>query len=241
MSTSRLAQLAALCAVVALALVVGAPLAVQLGALGGFVAFRLYLLGTAVGALALLLGLVGLYATRPATGRAGRRRALGATLVGAGLVATMLGLAAPSSDLPVINDVTTDPADPPAFRALADEPANAGRDMGYPADFAEKQAAGYPDLAPIALEGSPREAHTLVTEAMRRLGWSIERSDPERGEIEATVTSRVFRFVDDVAVRIRPDGAGSRVDVRSKSRDGRGDLGANAARIRALHDALRRV
>ncbi len=56
--------------------------------------------------------------------------------------------------------------------------------------------------------------------------------------IEATDTSRMFRFVDDIAVRIRPDGTGSRVDVRSKSREGKGDLGVNAARIRRLRDAL---
>jgi uncharacterized protein (DUF1499 family) len=56
--------------------------------------------------------------------------------------------------------------------------------------------------------------------------------------IEATDTSRVFRFVDDIAVRIRSDANGSRIDVRSKSREGKGDLGANAARIRKLREAL---
>jgi uncharacterized protein (DUF1499 family) len=51
----------------------------------------------------------------------------------------------------------------------------------------------------------------------------------------------VFRFVDDVLVRVRPaDGGGALVDVRSKSRDGRGDLGVNAARIRAFAEKLPR-
>jgi uncharacterized protein (DUF1499 family) len=45
--------------------------------------------------------------------------------------------------------------------------------------------------------------------------------------------------VDDIRVRVRPSGEGSVVDVRSKSRVGRGDVGANAARIRAFEQALR--
>ena len=56
--------------------------------------------------------------------------------------------------------------------------------------------------------------------------------------IEATDTTRVFRFVDDIAIRVRAEGMASVVDVRSKSRDGRGDMGANAARIRAFLSAL---
>ena len=51
---------------------------------------------------------------------------------------------------------------------------------------------------------------------------------------EAAVTSPTFLFVDDIVVRVRPEGDGSRIDVRSKSRDGKGDLGMNAKRIRAF-------
>jgi len=61
---------------------------------------------------------------------------------------------------------------------------------------------------------------------------------PEKGTIEATETTFWFGFKDDVVIRIRPEGAGSRVDVRSKSRVGKSDLGANAARIRRFAAAL---
>jgi len=74
--------------------------------------------------------------------------------------------------------------------------------------------------------------------AAEALGLEIVREDPSARVIEATDTTRIFRFVDDVAIRVRPDGDGSRVDVRSRSRDGKGDLGANAARIRAFGDEL---
>jgi len=69
-------------------------------------------------------------------------------------------------------------------------------------------------------------------------GAPPNRADPAAGTIEATDTSRIFRFVDDIVVRIRPEAEGARIDVRSKSREGKGDLGANAARIRRLRDAL---
>mgnify|MGYP000510025812 CR=1 FL=1 len=77
-----------------------------------------------------------------------------------------------------------------------------------------------------------------VRAAAERLGWVVAAEDPTTGHLEATDTTRFFRFVDDVVVRVRPDGSGSIVDIRSKSRDGRGDLGANAARIRALQGSL---
>ena len=231
MSTSRLALLATFTATVAGVLVIGGPLLVQLGVLSGFLGFRLFGLGFLIGILALLFGLFGLFATRPAKGRAGRRRAFGATLAGALIVGGVLAMAAPGLRVPPINDITTDPVDPPDFAA--------SKRGAYSPEFAAQQAEAYPDLAPIEVPRSPTRTHTMVLEVMRDLGWDIVRSDPGGGQIEATETSRVFRFVDDVAVRIRPAAdAGSIVDVRSKSRDGKSDLGANAARIRRLRDAL---
>jgi uncharacterized protein (DUF1499 family) len=70
-------------------------------------------------------------------------------------------------------------------------------------------------------------------------GWTVVASDPASGRIEANDTSRWFRFTDDVVIRVAPDGAGSRVDVRSESRQGRSDFGVNAKRVRAYLAALR--
>jgi uncharacterized protein (DUF1499 family) len=65
------------------------------------------------------------------------------------------------------------------------------------------------------------------------MGWDLVAADASDGRIEATDTTFWFRFKDDVIVRIRPSGSGgSRVDVRSLSRVGGGDVGTNAARIR---------
>jgi len=237
--TSRLSQFAIVVASVAAALFAGAPLLIKLGTLESFVGFRLYLLGGALGLLALLFGLIALYTTRPATGRAGRGLALGGALIGAVVVGVIAMGALRSGAVPPINDITTDPADPPHFSALAREEANTRRDMSYPGEaFASQQRAGYPDLAPIPLTEPPDAAFAAVKKAVEGFGWKVVAADASTGTIEATDTSHIFRFVDDIVVRIRPDGSGSRVDMRSKSRVGRGDLGANAERIRRLRDAL---
>lgn len=133
---------------------------------------------------------------------------------------------------PRINDVTTSPEDPPSFVRRP------GGNPDYPAENASIQRAAYPDLAPVDLPQAPAEALAAVRRAVERLGLGVVDTDPAAGRLEAAAESRVFRFVDDVVVRIRPQGSGSRVDIRSKSRDGKGDLGKNAARIRALTAAL---
>jgi uncharacterized protein (DUF1499 family) len=58
-------------------------------------------------------------------------------------------------------------------------------------------------------------------------------ADSTAHRIEATATTPWFGFKDDVVIRIEPDPAGSRVDVRSVSRVGGSDVGTNAKRIRA--------
>jgi uncharacterized protein (DUF1499 family) len=237
--TSRLSQLAIAIAIASAALFVSMPLISKMGAMPSRVSFPLFMLGGLLGLVGLLLALIALYTTRPATGRAGRGLAWTACALGAAVLAGVALAAGSSAGLPPINDITTDPGDPPRFDALAREGPNAGRDMSYPGEsFASQQRAAYPDLAPIAFARPPAEALAAVKTAIEGLGWKIVTADADAGVIEATDTSRVFRFVDDIAVRIRADDTGSRVDVRSKSREGKGDLGANAARIRRLRYAL---
>ncbi len=215
------------------------PLAAHTDLLSPFSGFRLFGFALLSGAVTLVLGLIGLART---TGeRPGRGRAWLGLGLGLGLVAMLLVLALPARDLPRINDITTSPDDPPAFRAAAQLDANRGRDLSYPGEeFAVPQRAAYPDLEPIRLDDSPAAAFEAVRRAAGSLGWTIVAADPDAGRLEATHVSALFRFVDDVVVRVRPADGGSRIDVRSRSRDGRGDVGANAERIRAFRAALLR-
>jgi uncharacterized protein (DUF1499 family) len=202
------------------------------------VGFRLVLLGGLVGLLALVFGAIGLWRTRATTGREGRGRALRGALLGGVIVAVIAGSAGSAGGLPAINDITTNPDDPPFFERAVSLPDNKGRDLSYPADFAARQRAGYPDLAPIRLAMSLPDAFQQCVRAAESLGWVITFNYPDAGKLEATETSRIFRFVDDISVRLRADGTTTVIDVRSKSRVGRGDMGANAKRIRAFQEKL---
>lgn len=234
---SRLARIAGGLGIAGVAVFLAGPVAVQIGVLSPFLGFRLFLLGVLFGLLALLLGIGGLWATRSGSGRSGRARAWFGLGAGALMLAVVAANLAPG---PAINDITTDLEDPPVFVYAGTLEANRDRDLGYPGEaFASAQKAGYPDLAPLRVSLPPAQAFREAVAAAESLGWEITDRDPSGGRFEAYEVSRAFRFVDDVVVRVRPAPGGSVVDVRSKSRDGRGDIGVNAARIRRFTATLR--
>jgi len=178
----------------------------------------------------------------------GRRRAL--AVAGPLAVLALATVAVPwqarrtARRVPPIHDITTDTEDPPAFVALRDRRPGARNPVEYggPA-VAAQQRAGYPDLAPATLPLPPAAALARAAAVARDLGWTVVAVDTAAGRVEATDRTRWFGFYDDVVVRVTPatDGAGaaSRVDVRSLSRVGGSDVGANARRIRAFLARLR--
>jgi uncharacterized protein (DUF1499 family) len=111
--------------------------------------------------------------------------------------------------------------------------------MSYPAQFVEIVRVSYPDLESLHVASPPDVTFERAITTAETLGWEIVSRSESRGVFDAQHVSSIFRFVDDITVRIVRDGPGSRVDMRSKSRDGQSDLGANAARIRVFFDALR--
>lgn len=215
----------------------GAGLA-HFGVLEPMQGFSLFGLGLLSALVAGALGLGALYATRAAARRSGRGLAyLG---IAAALVAVaIVGVARqPGADAPPINDISTDLSDPPAFPG---DPSGRGRDMTFPAGFAEQIRAtpSYQDLQSIRVARPPAEVLREAEQAARALEWSDVAADAGAGIVTGSETTRLFRFVDDVVIRVRDDGTGgSVVDVRSKSRDGQGDIGANAARIRRFFAVL---
>jgi uncharacterized protein (DUF1499 family) len=143
--------------------------------------------------------------------------------------------------VPAIHDITTDTQDPPGFVAVLPLRADAPNPAAYGGpEIAAQQARAYPDVRPLALPAtSPGAAFTRAAAAAREAGWAMVAVDSAAGRIEATATTGWFGFKDDVVVRVRAEGAGSRVDVRSVSRVGRSDVGTNARRIRAFLGRLR--
>lgn len=141
--------------------------------------------------------------------------------------------------VPPIHDISTDLEDPPVFVAILPLRADAPNPAAYAGpDTAAQQRQAYPDLQTRHLALPAAEAFTAAERAARDLGWTIVAAVPDEGRLEASDTTFWFRFTDDIVVRVRPEGSGSRVDVRSKSRIGRSDVGTNAARIRRFLSRL---
>jgi len=237
-STTATISLAIGCA--GFALVVVGILGIHLGLWSPLLGFRLYSLGALPGGLlALGVALVAFFLTRG--DETGRLRAILGFVLGVVLLATVVVGVVPALGKPAINDISTDLEDPPVFTAAAELPANRGRDMGYPEGFGEIVERAYPGLRTLEMDGPPEQSYRRALDAAEELGWEVTFRDPDALVFEATDSSALFRFVDDVRVRVRETGSsGSEVDMRSKSRVGRGDLGANAARIRAFADEMRR-
>lgn len=159
--------------------------------------------------------------------------ALAAALAAAAVPIGFLQLA---RSVPPIHEIVTDPADPPAFVAALELRATAPNPPEYGGEkVAAQQRAAYPDIQPLVLAVPVKEAFARAHRAAQALGWEIVAVDAAAGRLEAVDTTLWFGFKDDVVVRVLPTGTtGSRIDVRSKSRVGRGDAGANAKRVRAF-------
>ncbi len=177
-------------------------------------------------------------------GLGGLRQAVLAVLIGVALIGYPAYLGARAYQLPAIYDITTDPIDPPQFDAIARLRPRDANPIAYQGLYAaEQQHAAYPDLDPEDTTASPQEAFDVAMKIIVKRKWRVVDARPPRGPvagrpadgiIEAVARSLILGFPEDVVLRIRATNDGSRIDVRSASRYGRGDLGSNAARVRNL-------
>lgn len=190
-------------------------------------------LGLGAGVLALLF----LVIPRTRRGNAGTL-ALGLVLGLAASALPLYGLSQAKS-LPMIHDITTDTKRPPEFVAVLPLRANAANPAEYGGpEIAAKQAEAYPDIRTQHLDAAPADAFNKVEQVAHDMGWEIVSADAAAGRLEATDTTFWYGFKDDIVVRVEPEAAGSRIDVRSVSRVGLSDVGKNAKRIRAFIKAL---
>lgn len=210
------------------------------GGLAPYTGFRLFLLSLPAGAVAVLFAVFGLFRSRRGRNPLGRAKSVIGFTAAALTIAVTVGLAAPGAGYPVINDITTDTDDPPQFVAALRVRPGAGN-LSYPREFAAQQKRAYPGVATRTLDVPPDQAFERARRALETLNNTrIVDASKSEGRIEAIAVSRMFRFTDDIVVRIRPStSGGSRIDIRSRSRDGRGDLGVNAQRIDTLLTILR--
>jgi uncharacterized protein (DUF1499 family) len=169
----------------------------------------------------------------------------GAGAASAGALAGLLVLAGPGYfiaqgwNLPPLTDIATEPASPPAFVFAAAERKPGENPLAWPGEQAAlAQMSAYPDVTTLRVSQPPEETHALAQQLVEQRGWRVLDSNPATGRIEAVDTSLILRMHNDVVIEIKPDGAGSRVDMRSSARTGRRDFGDNARRIRAFLSEL---
>ena len=209
--------------------VVTAPLVYRAGVVAVGPAFLLLLVGVLVVIVTIFASLITAVFTRhgPKTGQHAVRTFVASAVICLGpLWSIMTGLGTPP-----IHDITTDTEFPPKFVAVV--PLNTPNRTIYEGEtIAAQQRNAYPDLEPVILNVSPDRALAAALAAVDEMGWKLVSTDTRSGQIEATDTTFWFGFKDDVVIRVQAATNGSRVDVRSLSRVGGGDAGANAKRIR---------
>jgi uncharacterized protein (DUF1499 family) len=243
---SRMTRIGRCLVIIGLVVALGSTLAMVGAALGsragfwhfraGFTVLRWAFWFALAGGTASLLGVV-LSAGKP-------RMILAAGIVGLtfGAVTAYVpwNLKHTAESLPMIHDITTDTQNPPEFVATGKLRRPDDHTVAYDGpEVAAMQQKAYPDIAPLVLNAPKEKVFEAAKAAVASTGMQLVDADAAQGRIEANQTSMLWGFTDDVVVRIVADGNATRVDVRSKSRVGRSDLGQNAKRIRTYLANLR--
>lgn len=233
---SRVAVIALLLAIVSLLAAMASGFGRQFGLWTYKTGFVILMTAAIAAAITVVLALVGAYQTRSRGTRRGLRMAVAGLLIGAVTAAVPLSWTWVAYHLPPIHDITTDTENPPQFVAILPLRYRASDPVEYGGpQVAALQHEAYPDIKPLLLPLPPAQVFDAAVATARDQGWIIVANDPTSGRIEATATTFWFGFIDDVVVRLTPEAdGGTRVDVRSVSRVGVGDAGANARRVRSF-------
>ena len=206
---------------------------------------KVALLSVATGVLGLIIALM------VGFGKLWKRVLLILLITGA-TIAAMLGVNAVGGRAPPVHDVATDWKTPLGFsdaalaarggsaQAVEDDPSlPVGSVVFAGRRVADVNAETCAAARPLVMERAPADAYEAAKAAVLASGLTLITDDPMDGRLEATGSSYWYGLVDDLVVRVRPDAAGARVDMRSISREGGADLGRNCRRIEGLLTAIR--
>lgn len=235
MSVSRIARTNLILGLLSLVLLPVSAFGTRLGLFPFRIGMLLFL---ASALLALVVIVIAALRTRAQPNEESRRLLSRSSLLALPAIASFSFTLFAGGDAPMIHNVTTAPDDPPAFVAAPEQRGPDANPLDYDAETAELQKAAYPGLTTLISSLPPQAAFERALSTSAQLGWDIYYQDKASGHIEAVATTRWFGFKDDIVIRIRPDEKGSAIDLRSVSRVGKGDLGANAKRIRQFLTAF---
>ncbi|SER51504.1 Protein of unknown function [Nitrosomonas sp. Nm51] len=219
-----------------------AVLGFRFGIMNYQVAVVIIIGAAALGVIAVLSAIVSILAiiTAVETKVTGAPMAITGLILGLAVVTPVFQTIQAGYKVPRIHDITTDLQNPPAFTAIAAIRTTDHNplDRKTPARLAELQQAGYPGLGPILIDKDPARVFENAVSLVEERGWEIVAATAGKGIIEATATTRIMGFKDDVVIRISAKEGQSIVDMRSASRIGISDMGTNAARIRLFLNDL---
>jgi len=237
---SRLSGIGIWTALIGGILVALSGLAARAGFLSPLQSMGAYALGSLLLVVALVTAGLGLLRSGGTAGTASAPATWLALLVALAVTANNGMVMGQARGTPGIHDITTDTDNPPAFVAVvplrAVDAQNPPEYSGPEAAAAQKQA--FPDLQPLYVSRPANVVFAAARDLVIENGWTLVDANEAEGRIEATAETGWVRFKDDVVIRIQPGRDQTRVDVRSKSRVGRGDMGTNASRVRDFLGSL---
>lgn len=229
-------------ACISAALATLAVLGFRFGIVNYQVAVVILIGAAALGMMAVLSAIVSILAIISAveTKVSGALLAITGLILGLAVVAPVFQTIQAGYKVPRIHDITTDLQNPPVFVAIAAirTADHNPLDRKTPAQLTELQQAGYPELGPLLIDKEPTQVFEDAVSLVKARGWEIVAATAENGMIEATATTRIMGFKDDVVIRISTKEDKSIVDMRSVSRVGISDMGTNAARIKLFLNDL---
>jgi uncharacterized protein DUF1499 len=197
----------------------------------GLILFAIACLGSAI---VLLLGALLMLLPRFASWRKAMTGRILFALPGTLILLSAMG----SGSYPRIHDISTDLQDPPVFTAAVQQRGSDSNSLQTDMETLALQAQGYPDLQTLVLAQDYEAVFDRSVQVATEMGWDIYLQDRNAGVIEAVDTTALMGFKDDVVIRLRTNAEGTLVDLRSVSRVGLGDMGANAKRISAFIERL---
>ncbi|MGL4290722.1 MAG: DUF1499 domain-containing protein [Phreatobacter sp.] len=241
--TSRLAVWSLRLVVLGLAVAVVAVLAARSDWLDGGQAAVALAGGLGIVALGVVAALIAGTAIWFTGYRGGRYAAL-AALLGGSLLAYPVALGVIGLRQPAINDITTDPENPPVFDIVASARPPGANPSAYRPAFAALQRRLYPEIRPLEVDLAPDDVNELLSDLVDGQKWRVldqvdYRGATRDGRIEMVTRSLIMGFRDDIVIRVRTVNGRARIDMRSAARYGRQDFGVNARRVIAALDEMR--
>lgn len=226
-------------AVVAAALLPLGPLGAKAGIWGFSVGLMSLAGALGLAAIGVVVGVVALIVAHKRHIPASRRPIYLAMIVNAAIIVFMGSQFQQAQNVPPIHNISTDVFDPPQFDKVIALRGEGTNPLELDADtIGPLQEEHYPWVQPLRSDAGVAETFAKAVAVVEAMDMEVVNADDEARLVEATATTFWFGFKDDVAIRVRADGDGSVVDVRSVSRVGLSDLGTNARRIGEILERL---